>query len=168
MSWLDASISLFRGATDAQPVRPVTTGAVLEAIRTSAYRAPLERLRYLRTTQGQAAYNAAKQRLDAVTFGGTFAPKRSKTTLMQHSGLVHSDIDHLADVQTMKVALGTDAHVAYCFVSPSGDGLKLGVLVAPVIDHAAYGHAWQVVAAYFFTQYDATITLARRSRLRPG
>src|SRR5262245_32845183 len=131
MNWLDASISLFRGATDAQPVRTVATGTVLDAIRTGAYRVPIERLRSLRTTRGQAAYNTAKQRLEALTFGGTFAPTRSKATLVQHSSLVHGDLDHLGNVQATKQTLCVAPYTAYCFISPGGDGLKLGVVVAP-------------------------------------
>lgn len=149
----DAQVSLFRGATDAHPVRTLTIGAVLTAIQTGSYRAPIERLRHLHTSRGQAVYNAAKQRLDAVTFGGTFAPKRSKTTLVQHSGLVHGDLDHLNDLQVMKQTLCADASTAYCFISPSGDGLKLGVPVAPVADDEAYKHAWQTIADYFQQHY---------------
>lgn len=153
---LDAPVSLFHGATNAQPARTVPLGTVLTAIQTGAYRQPVERLRHLRVSHGQAAYNAAKQCLDAVTFGGTFAPKRSKTTLVQHSGFVHGDLDHLADVQAMKAVLCADDHTAYCFISPSGDGLKLGVPVAPVADDAAYKHAWQTLADYYQRSYGVT------------
>lgn len=152
----DAQVSLFRGATDARPVWTVIIGAVLDDIQAGTHRQAIERLRDLRTTQGQAAYNAAKQYLVAVTLGGTFAPKRSKTTLVQHSGLVHGDIDHLADAQAMKAVLCADASTAYCFVSPSGDGLKLGVPIAPVADDAVYKHAWQTVANYYQQHYGVT------------
>src|SRR5215831_6380030 len=74
----DAQVSLFRGATDAYPFRTTTIGAMLGAIQTGAYRAVIAHLRQLRLASGQAAYNAAKQRLGAVTFGGIFAPKRTK------------------------------------------------------------------------------------------
>jgi hypothetical protein len=149
----DAPVSLFRGAMDAHPLRTTTVGAVLEVIRTDAYRAPIEQLRHLRLAVAQAAYNAAKQRLDAVTFGGTFAPTRSKTTLLRHSGVVHGDLDHLNDLQATKQALCADAYTAYCFTSPGGDGLKLGVSVELVQDGVRYQHVWQTVADYFHTQY---------------
>lgn len=152
----DSYISLFHGATDAQPVRTVPMGAVLTTIQTGTYRVPIEQLRHLRLSRGQAAYNAAKQWLDAVTFGGTFAPKRSKMTLVQHSGLVHGDLDHLDNLSTVKQRLCTDLHTAYCFVSPSGDGLKLGVVVEPVEGDSEYKHAWQTVADYYQRQYGVT------------
>jgi hypothetical protein len=152
----DAPVSFFRGAMDAHPFRTATIGAVLDAIRTGAYRAPIERLRHLRLARGQAAYNAAKQRLDAITFGGMFAPTRCKTTLLRHSGVVHGDLDHLDNVQVTKQALCADAYTAYCFTSPGGDGLKVGGYVALVPDDATYKHAWQTVADYFHTQYGVT------------
>jgi hypothetical protein len=105
----------------------VTVGAVLEAIRTGAYRQTIERLRHLRAVKSDEVYKAAKARLAAATFGGTFAPRRSKATLVQHSSIVHGDLDHLADVQGVSQALCANVHTAYCFVSPSGNGLKLGV-----------------------------------------
>jgi hypothetical protein len=37
----DAQVSLFRGATDAQPVRTVPISTVLTAIQTGAYRQPI-------------------------------------------------------------------------------------------------------------------------------
>jgi hypothetical protein len=125
----DAQVSVFRGATDAHPSRTTTIGAILDDIQTSAYRAAIERLRHLRLATGQ---------------------------LVQHSGVAHGDLDHLKDLQATKQALCTDPHTAYCFVSPGGDGLKVGVCIAPVTDDATYKHAWQTVAHYFQVQYGVT------------
>jgi hypothetical protein len=155
-TFLDAPVSLFRGAMDAHPYRTATVGAVLNAIRTGAYRASIARLRSLRLAAGHAAYNAAKQHLAAVTFGGTFASTRSKATLVQHSGVVHGDLDHLDDLQATKQVLCADPSTIYCFVSPGGDGLKVGVCVNPVTDDTMYKHAWQTVADYFHVQYGVT------------
>jgi hypothetical protein len=152
----DAQVSLFRGAMDPYPFRTTTVGTVLDAIRTGVYRAPIEHLRHRRLAQGQVAYKTAKERLDAVTFGGTFAPKRSKTTLVQHSSVVHGDLDHLDDLPALKQTLCADVHTAYCFVSPGGDGLKVGVCVEPVTENALYRHAWQTVAEYFQRQHGVT------------
>jgi hypothetical protein len=151
--WRAAEISFFHGATNVTPAKVVTIDTALEAIRTGAYRPVIERLRQLRTTRGEHAYKTAKTRLDAVTFCGTFAPTRAKSNLVQHSGLVHGDLDHLPDVQAVKQALCADPHTAYCFLSPGGDGLRLGVRVAPVADDVAYKHAWQAVANDYLAQY---------------
>ena len=153
MLWHEAEISLYYGATDATPAKTTTVSAVLHRIRTGVYRQTIKRLRYILATQGDSAYTVAKARLAAVTFCGIFTPTRSKGNLVQHSGLIHGDLDHLLGVQAVKQALCTDPHTTYCFVSPSGNGLKLGVYVAPVSDDAAYKHAWQVVTDYYQRQY---------------
>jgi hypothetical protein len=155
-TFYDTQASLFRGATDARPIQTVTIGVVLEAIQAGVYRYPVEWLRHLRLSQGQAAYNTAKQHLDAVTFGGTFAPTRSKSTLVQHSGLVHGDLDHLSDLLATKQALCAEPALVYAFTSPGGDGLKVGVSVEAVEDDARYKHAWQTMADYFHGQYGVT------------
>jgi hypothetical protein len=151
--WLDAELSLFCGAANATPAKTATVGAILHAIQTGCYRQVIEHLRDMRVTQGEDAYQAAKARLAAVTFGGTFAPTRAKVNLLQHSGIVPGDVDHLADVQAVKWRLCGDPHTAYAFVSPSGDGLKLGVWVMPVPDDTAYKHAWQAVVDYYQARY---------------
>ncbi len=154
MLWHEAEISLYYGATDATPAKTTTVSAVLHRIRTGVYRQTIKRLRYILATQGDSAYTVAKARLAAVTFCGIFTPTRSKGNLVQHSGLIHGDLDHLLGVQAVKQALCTDPHTTYCFVSPSGNGLKLGVYVAPVSDDAAYKHAWQTVADYYHQRYE--------------
>jgi hypothetical protein len=155
-TWRDAEICLFHSARDATPAQTVTISTVLRAIQSSTYRPAIERLRHLRATRGESAYTAAKARLDAVTFGGTFAPTRAKAHLVQHSGIIHGDVDHLPDVPAVKQALCADPYTTYCFVSPSAEGLKLGVPVTPVPDDAAYRHAWQAVADYYQQHYGVT------------
>jgi hypothetical protein len=117
------------------------------------YRQAMERIRWLRATRGIHAYNAAKKYLPAVTFAGMFRPTRSKTTLVQHSGLVHGDLDHLDDVHAMKALLCANASTTYCFISPGGDGLKLGISIVPAADDEGYKYAWQVMAVYYQVQY---------------
>ena len=152
--WLETEVSLFHGATATTPAQTVTVGAVLEGIRTGTYRQAIEHLRSIRVLRGENAYKAAKARLDAMTPCGTFGPTRGKGNLLQHSGSITGDLDHLMDVQGVKQALCGDVYTAYCFVSPSGDGLKLGVCTALVADDAAYKHAWQTVADYYHQRYE--------------
>ncbi len=156
MSWLDADVSLFRSAVATEPTQTLTPAIVLNAIQRGDYQQSILRLRRIRTTRGTDNYNAAKKYLPAVTFGGTFDPTRAKRNLVQHSGVVHGDLDHLADAQAVKQLLCANPYTCYCFTSPSGDGLKLGVLVMPVTDDEAYKHAWQVMAYYYQQHYSMT------------
>jgi hypothetical protein len=143
---LSARVSFFRGSTTPIPVTDVTVVWVLNRIRDGDYRRQIERLRTLLREGRQAAYDRSKRTLDAVTFGGTFSPTRAKAHLIQHSGIVHGDLDHLDDVEAVKARLAADPHIVYTFTSPSGTGLKVGVCIDPATNDAAYKHAWQVMA----------------------
>jgi hypothetical protein len=153
---LSTHISLFRGSTTPTQVTDLTVISVLNRIRYGDCRRQIERLRTLLREGHQAAYDRSKRALDAVTFGGTFSPTRAKAHLIQHSGMVHGDLDHLGDVEAVKQCLMADPHIVYAFTSPSGDGVKVGVCVDPVTDDAAYKHAWQAVANVHQQAYGLT------------
>lgn len=59
------------------------------------------------------------------TFSGTFS-KRDDKALIQHSGLLCIDFDHLENIEKIKNTLLLDEYfeTQLLFVSPSGDGLK--------------------------------------------
>jgi VirE-like protein len=147
------SINLFRDSFHPTPLKSLSVCEGVAMIRAGVYRQEIERLIRVRAQGDAAAYRQAKERLPALTFGGTFHPSRSIKHLVQHSGLVHADLDHLPDVAALKQALCQNPHVVYCFVSPSREGLKLGVHIDPVADDAAYKHAWAVVAAHHLDRY---------------
>jgi hypothetical protein len=140
------AVNLFRGSTNPEPVQVLSLAEALDCIQDGTYQRPVQRLRALLQAGRKADYDRAKRRLDAVTLGGTFGPRRSKAGLTLHSGIVHGDLDHLGDLEAAKYTLTADPCVVYCFVSPSGGGLKVGVRIEPVGDDSAYKHAWQAVA----------------------
>jgi hypothetical protein len=149
-------VNLFRGSTDSKPAAVLTLTEALDAIQHGAYQGRVQWLRALFQAGRKAAYDRAKRRLEAVTFGGTFHPTRGKANLTLHSGLVHGDVDHLDDVEAAKRILAADPHVVDLFTSPSGEGLKVDVLVEPVNSDEAYKHAWQAVADAHAQQYGLT------------
>lgn len=154
--WDAAALSVFRNAKDATPAKTTTIANTLATIQRGTYAQAIANLRAMRDVATSEAYSRAKGRLPAVTFGGTFQPTRGKAHLVTHSGIVHGDIDHLTAVRMVEQALSRDPSVAYCFISPSGDGLKLGVRVAPVTTDEAYKHAWQVVSDSFKQRHGVT------------
>jgi VirE N-terminal domain len=146
-------LSFYRGAYDPTPSRTLSLAQVLSTIASDTYAHQITCLRNTLQSQGEGIYSYLKKRLDGVTFGGTFAPTRAKDNLLQHSKLAHLDYDGLRDVAGVKRVLCGGVGVCYCFVSPSGCGLKLGMRVEPVDNDAEYKHAWQVVADHFAQQY---------------
>jgi hypothetical protein len=138
-SLLDGSaVNLFRGSTTPEPAAVLVLTEALDAIQHGTYQRSVQRLRSLLQAKRKADYDRAKRRLDAVTFGGTFSPTRAKANLTLHTGIVHGDLDHLTDLDAAKHTLTADPHVLYCFISPSGTGLKVGVRVEPVADDELY------------------------------
>lgn len=154
MSFADLTVNLFLGAHNPAPARVLTLAEALDLIRRGTYKQEVLKLRQILTTvDGEKAYRRRKNDLNAFTFCGTFSPSRAKEHLLQHNGIVHGDLDHLPDLAAAKRALCADPTTAFCFVSPSGTGLKLGVLVEPVTDDTAYKLAWQAVADYHCDTY---------------
>lgn len=64
--------------------------------------------------------------LPYVTFSGTFN-RRSSAELIEHSGLIVIDLDHLGETGPLVRAriMEDDEHAILVFVSPGGDGLKV-------------------------------------------
>ena len=76
--------------------------------------------------------------LDFVTFSGTFS-RREEKALLQHSGFIAIDLDHLEDLPHARYLLTCDHDMlpAMIFTSPSGDGLK--VIYKVGIGEASHG-----------------------------
>src|SRR6266567_4078454 len=146
---LEAKIDYFRGVVNVVPFLTCTLMEFLGDIQQGIYKRQIEPLRRLLATGHHEGYKKAKTALDAITPCGSFYPTRGKDHLLIHSGIVHGDLDHLDDLQAAKHLVCSDPHTVYCFDSPGGAGLKIGVHVEPVADDPAYKHAWQTVATYY-------------------
>ena len=99
-------------------------------------------------------YDAAKKRLPAITISGTFT-KRAISGLETYSGIVQADLDHLKakgfDIGVLRERLAGDPRALFVFDSPSGDGLKAGILIETgAEDHAA---AFAGMRRYFAATY---------------
>jgi hypothetical protein len=66
---------------------------------------------------------------------------------------VHLDCDDLDDPDALKRTLAGDPHVVFAFVSPRGNGLKLGILASGITDPDTYKHAWGCTVAYIRRTY---------------
>ena len=152
------AVSFFHGSTNSRPVKAMALNAVLADIQTGIYRDAILKVRHVRTTEGKGAYATAKRDLDAFTPCATFAPTRGKANLQHTSGICHGDIDHLSqeELRAACQAIYRDPYTRYCFVSPSQEGLKVGVKIPLVTDDTEYKRYWQAVADYYATQYGVT------------
>jgi VirE N-terminal domain len=150
----DAPVNRFRHSFESTPVETLTLAQALETIRTGHYQSEVRVVRAILAHRGKAAYDKAKARLSAFTFGGVFAPSRGNAHLQRHSGLLHIDMDHLSDMAAIKHALSADPHIVYVFISPGSLGLKAGIHVPVVDDDAGYKHAWHAARAEYERRYE--------------
>jgi hypothetical protein len=156
----EAQISGFNNAFQNAPTATWSLVQIMDAIRTGRLHhvnltAQVKRLQHILARDGKRTYDRSKAHLPAVTFGGIFAPSRGNAYLQQHSGIAHGDLDYLPDVAAIKQAISTDPRTVYAFVSPSGEGLKVGVHVPLVADDGKYKNAWHAVKADYERLYEA-------------
>ena len=162
------AVSIFADAYGKVP-KTANLGAILEDTRSGRWRAPIEAIRqnYAATLtktgsveEAKDAISAAKKGLPAFCMSGT---ANSRTEPLEHSGLLQVDLDHLnGNLEGVREKLRADAHIAFCFVSPSGDGLKCGLR----IDGNRHSDSFTAAQNYFQQNYGLEIDPAVKDRLR--
>lgn len=151
-------VSIFANAKSRTP-QDVDLATVLGNIRSGHYQKKILALREIRVSN-KNQYNAQKTQLPAFTVSGT---AKTRKEAGEHSNLIQVDLDALDEqLPELRKRLGADPHVAFGFVSPSGQGLKLGVL----IDGNRHAESYRAVETYFHDTYDVKIDPACKDRLR--
>jgi hypothetical protein len=130
-----ASSTIFRNFT--VPVEKKSLLLIGNDIANGKYKAEVEEIRAL-LEQGKAeeATNKKKQLL-AFTPSAVFTEKRQMPYLEMYSGFVHLDFDKLTPEQ-LDMAFKVIAEIPYtflCFISPSGNGLKVFIEVNSGIEY---------------------------------
>ncbi len=130
-----ASSTIFKNFT--VPVEKKSLLLIANDIASGKYKAEVEEIRAL-LEQGKTeeAANKKKQLL-AFTPSAVFSEKRQMPFLEMYSGFVHLDFDKLTTDQ-LDAAFKVIAEIPYtflCFISPSGNGLKVFIEVNTEIEH---------------------------------
>ncbi len=145
------TFSLFENACSRQPFCPMNLDIFCKLIINGTFNTSIKQLR----SMNENGYSENKKRLPATTFAGRFA-HRSKSGLIQPTGFVVIDIDHIDDtVQLNKIRakMIRDPHLLFSFVSPSGRGLKC-VFVAQFTDDLTYKVAYDTVNSHVEARYE--------------
>lgn len=109
-----------------------------------------EKLRTFGDAKLARTFKAAN--FDYCTFSGTFSSRNDKA-LIQHSGLLCVDFDHLKSIETLFQRLLNDEYfdTQLLFRSPSGDGLKW---IIPIdTSQTTHGNYFAAVANYIRQTY---------------
>jgi hypothetical protein len=107
----------------------------------------------IRKEKDREERNKLKKKLPAICFSGTFK-KRNDTSLIDHSGYICLDFDGYPSKKEMMAArdeIISDRYVYSCFVSPSGDGLK--VIVRIPKDSMNHKHYFKSLQQHFNSQF---------------
>lgn len=118
------SFSIFRRPiTNKHPYQVVNLIDVFNYIISDYAKDRTNELRTIKDDRYRRQYKADK--FDYCTFSGIFSVRTDKA-IIQHSGLLCLDFDHLNDVEAVFEALKEDTYfeTLLLFRSPSGDGLK--------------------------------------------
>ncbi len=162
MSLGEAWVSVFRSATDANPMQSESIEAVLAGIRDGRWEKQVQRVRDVLARDGAEAYKNAKKNLPAVTFAGEFS-KRANGALVRHSGYICLDIDGLAStgsgaspstgsgasLDEVRKKVWADPYTVWVFVSPSGAGLKVGIRVPVAKDADEHRGYFEAINSYY-------------------
>lgn len=117
-----------------------------------------KRIDEIRAEKDHKKQQELKKQLPIICWSGKFT-ERKDAACIQHSGFCVLDLDNLEDVQAKKEGIKKLPYVYACFVSPSGNGLKVLVKIPPSIeDHRGHYRALMKL----FPQVDKTsINLSR-------
>lgn len=133
------TVTIFRNVLATDDPFYITVDKVVHRIK--AGRSSMQ-VNLLRSCEDEKERKKLKKNLPSICFSGKFS-KRSDNSLLEHSGLIAIDFDHLGErYDELRTRLINDKYTSILFRSPSGDGLKLIVKIPP----AAETHALSAAA----------------------
>ena len=97
-------------------------------------------------------FDSLKTSLPVALFSGHFS-YRSNQTCTKYSPLVVIDLDDVDDAEAMRDSMAGDPHIAACFLSPSGRGIKPLVYTSSEGAHT-HRHAWATACRYLKEKYE--------------
>jgi hypothetical protein len=132
-------ITIFKTVWDVNTPFNININEVLNEIKNGKFKSVVDQVR---NAPDKKTADSIKRGLPAICFSGTFRP-RSVKGLIQHSGYACLDFDKFSSYDELidfrKLILESEYTYA-CFISPSGNGLKVLVKIPPCngADHKKY------------------------------
>ena len=139
---MQANITIIPNVKDLENLHFKAVGLALTRIQSGKSKETVELLR-------ETGDKKLKLQLPIVLFSGEFK-ERKDDALIDHSGLIVLDFDHIEDVVETKTNLATDAYVYSVWISPSGNGLKALVRIKYPERHRDH---FRGLVKYFDKQY---------------
>lgn len=134
-------VTTFKSIFDKKPFY-TSIEKCLDRIKKGASRVKVEEIR---NVIDRERANKLKANLPSICFSGKFGATRTDADLVEHSGYIVLDFDHVEDTETMKHELIGQEFVKAAWVSPSGNGVKALVMIADPSKHKEHFQALQDV-----------------------
>jgi len=153
---LESQVSVFKGIASV-PVGILRAIDVLNKIKGGVYK---EQIQHVRQAKGNdEEYRNRKKQLPGVTFGCTLKARSLKdiNNLLSCSGVIVPDLDHLPDPAAIKDQLKADPNILFAFISPGGDGLKVGMYADDIRGMDVHHRFFKAVERYFNEAYGLQI-----------
>ena len=148
---MTSKVTIFKNIKDTDTPFHRDVELVLQRIKDGATK---NIVKSIRQAKDKNERNELKKRLPAICFSGIFN-KRNDASLVEHSGLICLDFDGYEKKKILlehKEKLTKDNYVYSCFISPSGNGLKVIVKTPADLpdNHTSYFHS---LGKYFDSPY---------------
>lgn len=149
--------------TNIIPKKEISLVEVYQLIKGINFQKQTEVLTAMNDVKEARKYKAFN--FDYVTFSGTFS-KRNENNLLNHSGLLTIDLDHIAEMEVWKNTLLKDPYfdTELLFVSPSGNGLKW--IIAIDLLKAKHLDYFNAVSNYLKFTYQLEVDQSGKDRSR--
>jgi hypothetical protein len=140
------------------PIKAITFADVYRALTSNFLKERTNQLRLIADKAKNRQYKATY--FPYVTFSGMFQ-KRNEKALIQHSGLIALDFDHVKEVNTLKEKLLIDNYLKteLLFTSPNGNGLKWIVKI-DISGKYSHSQLFQALFNYIKNTYEIEIDKA--------
>lgn len=114
-----------------KPIQNISLNEILEEIKTGTYKDDVECLRGFKQMGNDVLANSLKNKLFGFTTSGTFGAPRSKDTIETYSQVICLDFDNVqeTELEELKRSVSNCPYTLASFISPSGQGLKVFILV---------------------------------------
>ena len=128
-----SEVSIFQGFNKVVANKDIQS--IVEIIKGDKFKDQVEQLRLTLDQKDEVLYSKHKKKLPAFTPSGKFDGGRKPEFLEEYSGLIVLDIDKSNEItKQLKDIINTCPYTYSCFISPSGNGLKVLVKVSTSVE----------------------------------
>lgn len=128
-------ITVFKDFQDTKNPKYYDIDVVLKSIKDCSIQTQIDEVR---NCEDEEKKKELKKKLPCILFSGEFS-QRGDSKITKHSGFVVLDFDKIQDLESKKAEIIKYDFVYSCFVSPSGNGLKVVVRIpAEITKHRGY------------------------------